>query len=87
MTWSYLVGQIASLQTQISADVLIDGPSKFIVELPGLECEEDGCDSHAAWKGNQHRLNVVPEVGLDEVEAVKLVDGIADLVVLDSGVD
>jgi hypothetical protein len=38
---TYLEGQISPLEPQIGGDVLVDRPSKFVIELPGNAAEED----------------------------------------------
>lgn len=67
--------------------MLVDGPRELVVQLPGLESKADGCKSHQTRQGDQERLDIVPEPVLDKVPILELVDGVADLVVLDSSVD
>ncbi len=83
----YLVCQIAPLQSQVGADVLVDGPGKLVVELPGDEAKSQGCDGHEHRDGDEHGLDGEPEVGGDEVLVVEDLCGVSDLVVLDGGVD
>lgn len=82
---SYLVGQITPLQSQIGADVLVDGPRELVIQLPGLEGENNGSSSHQTWESNQHGSHIRPEVLLDS--AFEHASSIPDLIELDGGVD
>lgn len=84
---AYLVGQVTPLQSQISTDVLVDGPRKFVVQLPCFKGKKDGGHSHQAGQGDQHRLDIGPELRFDESALVQLVGGVPDLVELDRSID
>ena len=84
---TYLIGQIPPLEAQISADVLVDGPCKFIIQLPGDKTENKGSDGHDDGKGNEQRLDLLPKLVDDPVLVVQDSDGVLDLVHLDGGVD
>lgn len=84
---AYLVGQIALLQARVSTDALVDGPGELVVQLPGLKSEEDGGDGHENGQGDEHGLDVVPEVLGDEGGGVQDVSSVFDLVELDGGID
>jgi hypothetical protein len=84
---TYLVGQITPLQSQISADVLVDGPCKLIVQLPGDEGKEESRNCHQAGQRYEHRLDIGPELGCNEGIGIEFIGGILDLVELDGGVD
>jgi hypothetical protein len=43
-----LEGQISPLEPQIGGDVLVDRPSKFMIQLPCHGTEEDGSQSNNA---------------------------------------
>jgi hypothetical protein len=84
---THLVRQITALEAQVSADVLVNGPSELVVQLPCDKGEDDGCEGHEGGHSDEHGLDVLPEVcgnkGLGEED----VGSIPDLIVLDAGVD
>lgn len=85
--YAYLVCQVTPLQSQVGADVLVDGPCEFIVQLPCDEGEQGGCECHQTRQGDEHGPDVEPELRLDILVLVELVGGVPDLVELDGGVD
>ena len=82
-----LVCQITPLQAQVSADVLVNGPRKLVVQLPCLECKEHGRKGHQTRQGDEHGLDVFPEFGINKVALVQLISGVSDLVELDRGIN
>jgi hypothetical protein len=84
---AYLVGEITPLQAQISADVLVDGPCKLVVQLPCFKGKEDGRKCHQAGQGNEHGPDILPKLARDKAALAQLIGGIFDLVVLDRSVD
>jgi hypothetical protein len=84
---AYLVGEITPLQAQISADVLVDGPCKLVVQLPCFKGKEDGRKCHQAGQGNKHGPDILPKLARDKAALAQLIGGIFDLVVLDRSVD
>jgi hypothetical protein len=63
--------------------MLVDGPGELVIELPRDKGEYGSEDTHQDGQSNQHRLNLTPEVFLDEFVPVQSPDSIVDLVVLD----
>lgn len=49
-----LVGEVAALQTEVGADMFVDGPGEFVVEFVGRVCHSDGEDAdHARQRGHR----------------------------------
>lgn len=85
-----MVDEVAALEAQVCADLLVDGPGEFLVQFPGDEAEEGGAESDYAGHGDQvwpHRDPQIEVVFLDVVLLEEGGDGIADLVHLDGRVD
>lgn len=82
----YLVRQVASLESGVGTDALVDGPRELVVQLPGLECERKGSDRHENWQGDQHGLHVFPKLLGNEGILVQRVCSILDLIELDGGI-
>jgi hypothetical protein len=84
---TYLVSQIAPLQPQVSADVLVNGPGKLVVQLPSLKCKQKGRKGHQTRQGNQQRTDLWPKRGQHEVLSPQALCGVLDLVKLNGGID
>jgi len=68
--------------------MLVDGPRKLVVQLPGNEGEDEGCDGHENRVGNQLDANLLPDiVPGDEAVILEDCNSIVDLVELDAGID
>src|SRR5690242_4562444 len=87
MGCTYLVCQIAPLQSEISANVLVDGPGKLVVQLPSNEAKSESRKGHDDGHGDEQGLDIMPKVGGNEVLVVEDLGGVSDLVKLDGGVD
>jgi len=83
----YLIKQIPSLHAQVGANLLVDAPSEFFIQLPGQEGHADGAEADEAGQGNEVASNLVPEDGVQEVVDGKGFDCAMDLVDLDARVD
>ena len=66
--------------------MLVDGPCKLVVQLPCDEPEGDSSSRHENRHGDQHRLNVYPEILGNKRLLVKGVGSVLDLVELDGRV-
>jgi hypothetical protein len=84
---AYLVGEVTPLQAQISADMLVDGPCKLVVQLPCFKSKENGRKCHQAGQGNEHGPDILPKLAGDKTALAQLIGGLLDLVVLDGSVD
>lgn len=67
--------------------MFVDSPCKLIVQLPGDEGKDDGGYSHEDGQGDEHGLDLGPEIIRDEVVLVQGLDRIPDLILLDGGID
>ena len=65
MSKAYLVCQITPFEAQISANMLVNGPRKLIVELPSDKCKKYGSDCHHTRQSDKHRPDLLPEIILD----------------------
>jgi hypothetical protein len=88
----YLEGQIPPLEPQICGDVLVDRPSKFMIQLPCHGTEEDGSQSNNARTCEKEPVQLVPDVWFDlgwsaRSRVDKSVDSLLDLCDLYAGVD
>jgi len=84
---TYLIDQIPPLQAQICRNMLVDGPGKLIIKLPGNDAHQYSAKGDDTGHGNQKRMHIAPEMTINLIVIVELADGIADLIVLDGGVD
>ena len=53
--------QISPLHSKVGRDVFVDGPRKFIVELPRCHREEDAAERQDARYGNEEWLCLAPD--------------------------
>jgi hypothetical protein len=88
--WQYqthLINQISPLQAQIGANLLVNGPREFIVQLPRDEAKNDRAQSNDTRQCNKVWLNFRPVLGFNKVLLLEVGSRIFDLVDLDGGVD
>jgi hypothetical protein len=89
----YLEGQIPPLEPQICGDVLVDRPSKFMIQLPCHGTEEDGSQSNNARTCEKEPVQLIPDIWFNlrwspiRLWVDKSVDGLLDLCDLYAGVD
>jgi len=69
--------------------VLIDGPGKFIIELPGNEGHDNGEESDNTWNGEQVWMHVIPDICflVHVVQTLQGMDCLVDLIVLNGSID
>lgn len=87
MCRAYLVSQIAPLEPGVSTDALVDGPCKFVIELPGLKSKEESSNGHEDRQSDEHGLDIFPEVTRDKGAVVEVVGRVFDLIELNAGID
>ena len=75
-----LIDEIAPLQLDISADMFIDCPCKFFIELVGDAGHQDCPERDDAWNSDEERLYSVPEPRIKG--ALEVDDSIMNLVCL-----
>lgn len=83
----YLICKIPALHSQIGADMLVDRPCKFIVELPSDNHHQDRAHGNDARNDNQKRLRFPPHVYRDGAFGHKHFDGVLDLLDLHRSVN
>jgi hypothetical protein len=59
---TYLELEVSLLHLQVGADMLVDSPCKFIVQLPAYDAHQHGRQSNDTGDRNQRRLNDGPNV-------------------------
>lgn len=92
---TYLELEISLLHFQICTDMLVDGPCKFVIQLPTNNAHQHGRQGDYAGNCNQRRLNHWPDIFLDTkigraLSNTKLPQEIVcvvNLIHLDGGVD
>ena len=67
--------------------MLVNGPGKLIIELPSDGAHQHSTQGDDAGHGNEKRMHILPEMSVNLFIIVELLDGIADLIVLDRGVN
>lgn len=69
--------------------MLVDGPCKFLVELPGNKGKYDGENAHEDRQCNQHGLQLSPHVHVEDDESLthERVDSVPKLVKLDARIE
>ena len=70
-----LVSQIASLHAQIRADVLVNGPSKFIVQLSSDEAHRQGSYGDDDRDGDQEGFGGRPNRGIHGIGEMRIEAG------------
>ena len=70
-----LVSQIASLHAQIRADVLVNGPSKFIVQLSSNEGHCKGSYGDDDRDGDQEGFDGRPNRGIHGMRKMRIQAG------------
>lgn len=69
----HLVRQVAASQSQIGADMFVDGPRKLIIELVSIVAEKDSDCPHEDGHRNGDRLSLVPKVGFDQCSILRVI--------------
>jgi hypothetical protein len=67
--------------------MFVDCPSELIIELPSDEGHQNAPDSHDTGNDDQEWLRLPPNLGLDKILFVELVDCGVDLLNLDRSID
>lgn len=89
---SYLERQIPPLEPQVGRDVLVDGPSEFVVELPGDSTHKNGSQSDYTRASKKEPVKLRPDILVDLsgtafFRSDEGVNGLFDLGDLHTGVD
>ena len=71
-----LKGQISSLHSQVGRDMLVNGPRKFVVELPGTNGKQRGADGQDTGYGNEKWLRLAPNGKINIPSCGQLKDGL-----------
>jgi hypothetical protein len=82
-----LIDQKALLHPQIGADLLIDVPTEFSVQLPGEKRQRSSSEGDDAWQGNQGPLDLRKVCGREKMLTLECNGSLLDLVNLNGRVD
>lgn len=81
-----LVDQKPFLHAQIGADLLVDGPGEFAIQLPCYKGQEEGADTNNNGNSDQEGHDIGPVLRSEEVQSHQAVGGIQDLIELDGSI-
>jgi len=86
---TYLESEESTFHAEIGTDVLVDGPGKLIIQLPGNESHGKSENPNDTGNHEQEGFDVLPEgcVRLDVSIRHQLCDGLVDLIILDRGIN
>lgn len=92
---TYLELEISLLHFQICTNMLVDGPCKFVIQLPTNNAHQHGRQGDYAGNCNQRRLNHWPDIflntkivrALPNTKLLQEIICVVNLIHLDSGVD